>query len=123
MAQHVRLLGILHIVFGSVGVFAGLVVLLVFGSAIGLISSGGHDDARIAIPFVGVVGSLVALVIMVVSVPGIVGGVGLLKPRPWGRSVLLFVSALELLHLPLGTALGIYGLWALLNPETERMFA
>jgi hypothetical protein len=32
------------------------------------------------------------------------------------------ISALDLIHIPIGTALGIYGFWVLLSPETEAMF-
>jgi hypothetical protein len=27
------------------------------------------------------------------------------------------------MHVPFGTALGVYGLWILFNRETERLFA
>jgi hypothetical protein len=32
------------------------------------------------------------------------------------------MSALELFSIPFGTALGIYGFWVLLKPETEQLF-
>jgi hypothetical protein len=34
----------------------------------------------------------------------------------------IVLSAIELLHVPFGTALGIYGLWVLLSPPTEELF-
>jgi len=34
----------------------------------------------------------------------------------------IVLSALDLIHIPFGTVLGIYGFWVLLNPETEAMF-
>jgi hypothetical protein len=36
---------------------------------------------------------------------------------------MIVISALDLLSVPLGTALGIYGIWALTRPETEALFA
>jgi hypothetical protein len=33
------------------------------------------------------------------------------------------LSALNLISIPFGTLLGIYGLWVLLNKETEALFA
>ena len=30
MAQHVKILGVLHIVFGAIGVFAAIMVLMIF---------------------------------------------------------------------------------------------
>jgi hypothetical protein len=56
------------------------------------------------------------------SLPGLIAGVGLLNLRPWARTLAIVLSALNLLHVPFGTALGIYGLWVLLQEETERIF-
>jgi len=42
--------------------------------------------------------------------------------RPWSRLLALIMSGLELVSIPFGTALGIYGFWVLLKPETEQLF-
>lgn len=60
---------------------------------------------------------------MVFSLPGLVGGIGLLMMAPWSRVFMIVISALYLLHIPIGTVLGIYGLWVLTKPETEAIFA
>ena len=36
---------------------------------------------------------------------------------------LIVLAAINLINIPLGTILGAYGLWVLLNKETERLFA
>jgi hypothetical protein len=41
--------------------------------------------------------------------------------RPWARIVAIVVAILGIMHFPLGTALGIYALWALLS-EPGRNF-
>jgi hypothetical protein len=57
------------------------------------------------------------------SLPGLIIGIGLMQFRPWARIAGIVLSALDLVSVPpFGTALGIYGLWVLLNNETERMF-
>jgi hypothetical protein len=38
------------------------------------------------------------------------------------RILVLVVSFFNLLHVPLGTLLGVYSLWVLLNDETIRQF-
>jgi hypothetical protein len=60
---------------------------------------------------------------LVLSVPGIIGGIWLLKRRPWARILVLIVGALGLIDFPLGTALGVYTLWALVHDETVELFA
>ena len=41
---------------------------------------------------------------------------------PWARILTIVLSALNLINIPFGTALGVYGLWVLLNKDTERLF-
>ena len=49
-------------------------------------------------------------------------GWGLLNDKPWARILTIVLSALSLLSVPIGTALGIYGLWVLTHPEVEAQF-
>ena len=60
--------------------------------------------------------------IALISVPTVIGGIGLLKFREWARILLIVMSALNLINIPFGTALGIYGLWTLLNDGTRVLF-
>ena len=116
----------MHIVFGALGLFGALVVLLIFGGAAGIVGIANPHDAeawRIAIPIIGVVGTAIAVLVLVLSLPGLIAGFGLLRLRPWARILTIVLSALNLLNVPIGTALGIYGLWVLLQAETEQLFA
>ena len=65
---------------------------------------------------------IIFVIILIFSLPGLIGGIGLLKMAPWSRVFMIVISCLELLHIPIGTALGIYGLWALTKPETAALF-
>jgi hypothetical protein len=123
MASHVKILGAIHIIFGALGLVGAIVILAVFGGLAGLAGTASEPDAHIAAPILGGIGGLIALIVVVVSLPGLIAGIGLLQFRPWGRILGIVVSAIHLLNVPLGTALGIYGLWALLNRETEQLFA
>jgi hypothetical protein len=98
-------------------------VLLIFGGVAGVVGMAGTDpDARIAVPILGGVGGLIFLVIAAISLPGLIAGIGLLQFRPWARILTIVLSAIHLLNVPFGTALGIYGLWALLSREGEALF-
>ena len=93
------------------------------GGIAGLVGVTDHsEDARLAIPILGGIGGLIFIVLMTLSLPGIVVGVGLLRFRPWAHILGIVLSVLDLIHVPLGTAVGIYGFWVLLSPETERLF-
>lgn len=121
MAQHVKILGILHIVFGALGVFAAGIVLLVFGGISAVVGL-SDQTTNLPAPILGAIGGFIFILLLVLSLPGLVIGVGLMQFKRWARIAGIILSVLDLFNLPFGTALGIYGLWVLLNQETERMF-
>ncbi len=121
MEQHVKILAILHIVLGSLGVLAALTVMAVFGGIAGLIHVTNNLDVPAA-PIIGLIGGVLMIIILVLSFPGIIAGIGLLNFRPWARILAIVLSVLDLIHIPFGTALGIYGLWVLLSPQAEPLF-
>jgi hypothetical protein len=59
---------------------------------------------------------------IVAIIPQISWGVGLLKKKPWGRTLILIVSVLGLVFFPFGTALGIYSIYVLTHQETIKLF-
>ncbi len=124
MERHVTILGAFHIAFGALGLVAALAILLVFGGVAGLIGLGAASDpdALIAVPIIGIVGTILMLAALTLSVPGIAAGFGLMYYRPWARMVTVVLSLLHLFNFPFGTALGVYGLWVLLSDEGRLLF-
>jgi hypothetical protein len=123
MEQHVKILGVLHIVFGSLGILAALGMLLLFGGIAGLVGATDvSGEAHITVPILGAIGAFIFFLLLVLSLPSLIAGVGLLQFRPWARILTIVLSALDLIHVPFGTALGIYGLWVLLSQGSERLF-
>jgi len=122
MAQHVKILGILHIVFGGLGVLGAMIVLLVFGGVSALVAANHSSDSLAAIPILGAIGGFVFILVMALSLPGLIIGIGLMQFKPWARIGGIVLSVFDLVGFPFHTALGIYGLWVLLNRETEQMF-
>jgi len=43
--------------------------------------------------------------------------------KSWARIVAIIVGCLNLLHVPFGTALGVYTLWVLLNDESRDLLS
>jgi hypothetical protein len=123
MLTHIKVIGILHIVMGGLGILTGVFVLLFFGSIAGLVGmSANSSDSLTAIPILGAIGGFVFLILLVLSLPSVIAGMGLIRFRPWARMLTIVLSVLHLFNIPFGTALGVYGLWALLAPETELLF-
>jgi hypothetical protein len=121
MAQHVKILGILHIVFGAMGVFGAIIVLLIFGGISAFVGMSDHSS-DVPAPLFGLIGGFVFILVLALSLPGLIIGIGLVQFKPWARMGGIILSAFDLLGFPFHTALGVYGLWVLLNRETEQMF-
>ena len=116
MEKHVTVLGILYIAFSLLGL---LLAVIIFAAVVGggLISG---DSEAIAIT--AIVGPAVASFFLLLSTPGLIGGIYLLKRRPWARILVLVLGFLNLIEIPIGTALGIYTIWVLLKDETVNLF-
>ena len=123
MQQHVKILAVLHIVFGGLGVLAALIVMAVFGGLAGLAHlSDSSSDGVIAGGVLGLIGAVVTIIVLVISLPELIAGVGLLTFQPWARILTIVLSVIELPGFPFHTALGIYGLWVLLSNEGSALF-
>jgi len=122
MESHIKILGILHVILGGLGVLAAIAILFLFGGLASLVGIADQTgESAIAIPILGGIGGFLAIVLLVFALPGLIGGIGLLSMAPWSRVFMIVISALHLIHVPFGTALGIYGLWVLTRPETEAL--
>lgn len=52
----------------------------------------------------------------------ILTGWSLLARKPWSRKAAIVASILELPSIPVGIAIGIYGLWAMLSEDGKKAF-
>ncbi|HEX5322400.1 MAG TPA: hypothetical protein VFW40_01345, partial [Capsulimonadaceae bacterium] len=113
---------VLHIVFGALGMLVAIGLLLLFGGIAGVVASSAHTETGLPEGVVGLIGIVICGIVAVLSLPGLIAGIGLLQFRPWARILGIIISGFDLLSVPLGTALGVYGLWVLLSNETEALF-
>jgi len=56
------------------------------------------------------------------AVPSVIAGIGLLMRKEWGRIVAIVVGMISLIDIPLGTALGAYTIWVLMDAEGRQVF-
>jgi uncharacterized membrane protein YeaQ/YmgE (transglycosylase-associated protein family) len=124
MQQNVKILAVLHIVLGGLGVCAALIVMLLFGGLAGLarFADVADNGGFVGSTVLGLIGAVATFFLLLVSVPGLIAGIGLLSFQPWARILTIILSALELPGFPFHTALGIYGLWVLLSNEGAALF-
>jgi hypothetical protein len=124
VSTHVKVLGVLFIAVSAFGVLAALVLMVALGGAAGLVGAAADpEEAALALPIIGLTGTALIGMLLVLSLPGLITGFGLLAFRPWARILGIVLAILQLVNVPIGTILGIYALWVLLNKDTERLFA
>ncbi len=124
MATHVKVLGVLYIALSALGLLAALFISLIFGVASGIVGANAEPhEVAIALPIIGLTGTMLVVFLVIISLPGLVAGIGLLRFRPWARILAIVMAVINLIHIPFGTIVGIYGLWVLFNKDTERLFS
>ena len=122
METHVKVVGVLNIVFAALGLCLAALLGLIFAGSAAAVAADADADARIAIPILGLTGSALVGFLAIWSLPSLIVGIGLLKRRQWARIGGIVVAVLALIVVPFGTVFGVYALWVLFSPETERMF-
>ena len=124
MQTHVKVLAVIYLAVGGLMLCAALFLGLGSGVAAGIVGATAEaGDAAIAIPILGIAGTALAAFLALFALPSLVTGYGLLQYKPWARVAGIVLSAISLINIPIGTIVGAYGLWVLLNKDTERLFA
>jgi len=114
---HVPIVGWTYIISSALFLLiGGFVFALLTGIGI---ASGDRD----AVAVLGIVGIFVGGLMVVLALPGLVAGLGLLARKPWARILALVVAVLNLLNFPLGTVIGLYAGWVLLQDSANDYFA
>jgi apolipoprotein N-acyltransferase len=118
--RHVQTLGILWCVYGGYRALGGIVAAAIlmglsipgfFGDWGGM--HGSPFPFMPHFPFMGVLGVFVAVVTLTFAALSFLVGFSLLNRKPWGRVLAMVVAILQLIKIPVGTALGVYTLWVL----------
>jgi hypothetical protein len=129
MEKHVQMVGILNLVYRAFMLLVGFFLLFLaaaFEKVFDLIVR--YGDVRVEeipmelLDFVPIILVLVGILIAIISTLGIIGAIGVLKRKEWGRILVLVISFFNLLRFPLGTMLGVYSIWILFNSETIKLF-
>ncbi|MGD0337838.1 MAG: hypothetical protein ABSB78_03520 [Bacteroidota bacterium] len=129
MEKHITLVGVLNIVYRGLAIIVAMVLIVIalgFGGLFDfLIRSGSIKPHEIPIEVLNIIPLIlliIAIIIISFSTLGIIGAIGVLKRKEWARILLLVISFFNLVRVPLGTILGVYSIWVLLNNETIKLF-
>ena len=121
MNTHVDFVAILFVVWGALVAVIGLSTLALGVGAATLAASdaGGRQVAAGLTAFAFIT---LAVIAILWGVGHVFIGVPLRKRSPKARLLALLAGSIDLLLLPVGTPLGIYALWVLLNERGKALF-
>ncbi len=120
MEKHITIVAALRIGNGLLALMVAGIVLLVFIGP-GILAECCDGDAE-ALMILTAIAIPIAFVFLVSAVLDFIGGIGILRHKNWARYLVMVHSVLDLFNIPIGTAFGIYCIWALAHDETARMF-
>ena len=123
LQEHVRLLSILWFAFSAFEIVGGLVLLVLANTLFVHIAEQAAANADGApLGFLHPLMTVVSIFVLGKGAVGFLAGWGLLNREAWGRVLALVLGFIALIHVPVGTALGIYTLWVLLPAESEAEY-
>lgn len=118
MNTHVKVISVIDIVLGSVTILAGVALLIAF-----LTSAAAFNQASTVAAGALMGATLFASTFLIaLGILGIVVGIKLVEYESWARVAQIIFGVLQLFNFPLGTAFGVYSLWAMFSDEGSALF-
>jgi hypothetical protein len=117
MKKHVTFVAALHIGFSIIGIFGAFALFFILRFAGSFV-----EDVDVANSILHFIGIFLPLAILSVSIVGLIGGIGLMGYRKWARILILIISVADCLNIPLGTLVGVYSIWALMQDDSIKLF-
>lgn len=112
MRKEIELLGALHIAMSILYcvVFAAIYAVL-FSK--GFFTAALEGGANIQYVILAVIGGFLLLF----AINGVIAAMGTIKGSSWAQMMILILGCLNLICIPLGTALGVYTIWIFMHFE------
>ncbi len=117
MKKHVTVVGAIQIGFSILGLIGALAIFFALNFAKSFVSD--SDVPRTVLSFLSV---SLPILVGFISTVGLVGAIGMLSYKNWGRIMVIVVAVMGLLNIPIGTLKGVYFIWVLMQDETIKLF-
>lgn len=134
LQTHVPITGWLLIANSILGVIGGLFMfaLIMSGSVLwtqlGQLGSAATnpDTARIFTMYntlTVLIAILIGGTVIALAIPALLAGIGVLGRKPWARILGIIAAVLALISFPIGTAIGVYAIFVLMQDAAPNYFA
>ncbi len=122
MEQHVKIIGIIDIVFGILAIIGGIITVLMSMVGAATLGAQGVENGAEGAAFIVTFGIFFGTVFITMGALQILVGVKLRARKSWARIVQIIFGIMSLGGFPVGTAFGVYVLWAMFNQDTAALF-
>ncbi len=116
------MLGVLFLICSAFLALFAIGFPLGLGLVGAFVSQSGDQDATTGAAVLGLVGVGLSVLFGGFAILWGICGYSVIKHKPWARIFAIILSAMSLIKIPFGTALGIYGLWIMFHKDTEALF-
>ena len=113
--EHIRYLGISHLVYGS---FMSLISIMMMGLFGMMGSMRGGPPVGVLIFFCMFIGVIYGLM----TVPSFIAAYGLFKRRSWAKTASIIGAVAAASNFPIGTAVCVYTFWFLFSEPGKAVF-
>lgn len=114
MGTHLTILGVIY-ALTSLGELVAALALF------GVAGVGAFMPEPLAAVLVATLGTALGVFFLILAIPGLLLAWGLIGRNPWAVPLGWILAILNLLNFPIGTALGLYTMWVLMQSETKLL--
>jgi hypothetical protein len=124
MEQHIKVLSVLFVILGILGIVVAVgFMFLGAGTAATILSQDQSEEAQVGAAWAGGCITFIAALFGLMAIPSILAGWGLSQRKSWARILAIILAILSLPQFPIGTAIGVYALVILFNEESKRILS
>lgn len=116
--SHVNLVAVLHICFGALSILGGIITLIVIQFSGNFIP----EDEFLARDILSALAIIIPSIIGFFGLVDLLAGISLFSYKQGARVFVIVVSAISCMNIPIGTAKGVYSIWALMQPDVQKLF-
>lgn len=121
MKQHIDLIGIIWMILGGLGIGAGLLFGIGY-AGLGVVMAVSDSEAVVPAVVTIVIGLVFGALIAGFGAFEVAVGRGLRARKPWARVASMVMGGLSLFSIPVGTAIGGFTIYAMLQDDVKSEF-
>lgn len=116
MKKQITLVAALEIAFAVIGLLSATAIYITMSFAQSFI-----PDSDVGYAVVGFIKNFMPPVMAICSLLTLIGGLGLLQFKGWSRSLVMVMAALGCIVVPVGTIIGVYAMWVLMQDDAKNL--